>query len=366
MASPSRYYQHVSTAFAKLRGERGVRERRPVGALRMVIFSDHHRGDRTGSDEFQRCEATYRAALDHYYEAGYQLVLLGDVEELWKTMPGLAVEAYADILASERRFAQAGRYLRLFGNHDDAWGDGALAGRHLGDYICDESGCFLVHEAVTIEVTEDGDGTRRLGDLFLTHGHQGTFYSDRWAGPSRWVVRWLWRPVQRVLQMGLSTPANDYELRLKHELAMHRWAAEHPGVILVAGHTHRPVFCSHSHESHVTSEIAAREQARAAAATDGDREAIGQRIAAHRKELQALLAGSSGKMIDRPDNTRPCYFNTGCCSFADGDITGLEIADGEIRLVKWSAKAATGGGPPQSAPHTLRRAGLRDLFARLD
>ena len=31
----------------------------------------------------------------------------------------------------------------------------------------------------------------------------------------------------------------------------------------------------------------------------------------------------------------PCYFNTGCCSFPDGDITGLEIADGQIRLVRW-------------------------------
>ena len=34
----------------------------------------------------------------------------------------------------------------------------------------------------------------------------------------------------------------------------------------------------------------------------------------------------------------PCYFNSGCCCFGDGDITGLEIADGEIRLVKWSSQ----------------------------
>ena len=31
----------------------------------------------------------------------------------------------------------------------------------------------------------------------------------------------------------------------------------------------------------------------------------------------------------------PCYFNTGCCSFPDGDVTGLEIAEGKIRLVRW-------------------------------
>jgi hypothetical protein len=31
----------------------------------------------------------------------------------------------------------------------------------------------------------------------------------------------------------------------------------------------------------------------------------------------------------------PTYFNTGCCCFDDGDITGIEIADGFIRLIKW-------------------------------
>ncbi|MBL7747421.1 MAG: metallophosphoesterase, partial [Chitinophagaceae bacterium] len=33
---------------------------------------------------------------------------------------------------------------------------------------------------------------------------------------------------------------------------------------------------------------------------------------------------------------KPGYFNTGCCCFSDGDITGIEISGGCIRLVKWS------------------------------
>ena len=32
----------------------------------------------------------------------------------------------------------------------------------------------------------------------------------------------------------------------------------------------------------------------------------------------------------------PSYFNSGCCCYSDGVITGLEIADGEIRLIKWA------------------------------
>jgi hypothetical protein len=32
----------------------------------------------------------------------------------------------------------------------------------------------------------------------------------------------------------------------------------------------------------------------------------------------------------------PCYFNTGCCSFGDGDITGIELSDGRIKLIRWA------------------------------
>ncbi len=42
--------------------------------------------------------------------------------------------------------------------------------------------------------------------------------------------------------------------------------------------------------------------------------------------------GSKG-LSERPGQT--CYFNTGCCSFDDGDCTGLEIAEGKTRLVRW-------------------------------
>jgi len=35
---------------------------------------------------------------------------------------------------------------------------------------------------------------------------------------------------------------------------------------------------------------------------------------------------------------RPSYFNTGCCCFPDGQLTGLEIDGEDIRLVKWSGR----------------------------
>jgi hypothetical protein len=59
------------------------------------------------------------------------------------------------------------------------------------------------------------------------------------------------------------------------------------------------------------------------------------RLAALRAQVE--FAHAEARRYDRPPIpvVPPCYFNTGCCSFGDGDVTGLEIADGQIRLVRW-------------------------------
>jgi hypothetical protein len=51
---------------------------------RYSILSDQHKGARDKADAFRQCEAAYRAALTHYRDHGFTLVLLGDVEELWE------------------------------------------------------------------------------------------------------------------------------------------------------------------------------------------------------------------------------------------------------------------------------------------
>src|SRR6185503_3784814 len=59
------------------------------------------------------------------------------------------------------------------------------------------------------------------------------------------------------------------------------------------------------------------------------------RLAALRAQVE--FAYAEARRYDRPPIpvVPPCYFNTGCCSFGDGDVTGLELADGAIRLVRW-------------------------------
>src|ERR671914_504868 len=65
-----------------------------IGELRWVVFSDHHKGERDGADDFRRCERSYNAALGAYLERGYTLVALGDAEELWECSPEKVLEAY--------------------------------------------------------------------------------------------------------------------------------------------------------------------------------------------------------------------------------------------------------------------------------
>ena len=57
---------------------------------------------------------------------------------------------------------------------------------------------------------------------------------------------------------------------------------------------------------------------------------------------------------------RPSYFNTGCCSFGDGDVTALEFCGEQVRLVRW---LDDGGGV---APHPLEPPrDLTEIFGRV-
>jgi hypothetical protein len=92
-----------------------------LAQLRLVIRSDLHRGARDGADDFQRYEPAYSAALGWYLERGYELYLLGDVEELWENDIGEVLPRYADCMKLERAFMDGPGLTRFFGNHDVDW-----------------------------------------------------------------------------------------------------------------------------------------------------------------------------------------------------------------------------------------------------
>jgi hypothetical protein len=76
-------------------------------------------------------------------------------------------------------------------------------------------------------------------------------------------------------------------------------------------------------------------------------------------QLEWILAQNqlSPKSMPMIEFKKPSYFNAGCCAFLDGDVTGLEFSEGEIRLVRWPDD----DGRP--VPKVLASAKWKDVFA---
>jgi UDP-2,3-diacylglucosamine pyrophosphatase LpxH len=340
----SRYNRRISEGLSEAWRSAGSRTV-DVDSIRAVVFSDHHRGQGDGADDFRRCEDAYCAALGWYRAHDFELWLLGDVEELWENRPRQVLDRYSNVLELEREFGD--ELWRFYGNHDMSW----RRKKNVERFLADRLPSTTVSEALRVVVTDQGSP---LGTLFLTHGHQGTIDSGNAlvVPVSRFVVRTIWGGLQRLRGFANTSPANDAVLRSKHDRAMAKWADEHPErVILITGHTHHPVFPG-THPPDLEAQAAAAEaRYQSALATGSD--IAGARAA---REL-ARVRATRAEPYSPPDLNRPCYFNTGCCSFGDGDITGLEINEGKIRLVRWLEDA--GGAVGQE----LEAVPLRQVLA---
>jgi predicted phosphodiesterase len=325
--SATLYQRAIASRFDEVfRGKHLLEETLPLEEIKLVVLSDQHKGGRDGADDFWRCERAYRAALAYYQERGYRLIVLGDAEELWESSPEVVLEDYAGVLELEQEFHLDGRLERVWGNHDIDWRQPRKVRRWLAPIFGPE---LVVREGLKLEVTQAG---KRLGLIFMTHGHQGTPDSDVFAPISRPVV-FAFGIAQAHFKRPWNTPAGDWKLRARHDEAMKRWAEGRRGerVVLIAGHTHRPVFWDRRpappDEDRILKLERQLEEPRPAPGT--------LRRAALEAELE-YLRGDQLWTPDPPDKLKyPCYFNTGCCAFGDGDATGIEIEGGEIRLVRW-------------------------------
>lgn len=289
-----------------------------LGTGKFIIFSDEHKGGGDLADDFVHAESNYIAALQYYYRNDFSFINLGDCEELWECTPKVVMQRNRSSLAEEVKFLQAGRYFRVFGNHDLEWKYSIQQLQYLLPVFGDT---LQVYEGVLLQCVYKTS----TYSIFLTHGHQGDKRSDG-NKFSKWVVAAIWTPVQRFLEINLNSVSDSFGLVDKHNIIMHDWSATHPNMLFISGHTHKPVFASLDHIDRLNKQL---EIARA-----GNYDTV---IKALEKELQKRKAEYAGKTGERVDPS-PSYFNSGCCCFNDGDITGLEIEEGFIRLIKWENK----------------------------
>jgi predicted phosphodiesterase len=281
---------------------------------RFIILSDQHKGTRNGSDDFAFAERNYLAALGYYFQNNYFYINLGDSEELWENTWYAVKKCNTSTFEKEKLFFDQKRFIKLFGNHDLYWDNDPLARFELekvyGKDLC-------VYEGAVLSTTIDGQSLK----IYLTHGHQGDAVSDgNWF--SKWFISKVWAPLQSYLAINPNTPAYDVQLKTLHNKLMYDWSALQKNLILITGHTHQPVFESLTLLEKLYKQLGV---------------AIAEQDEKNRKRLEEEIRLKTTTIDNMPDftNYKPSYFNTGCCCFSDGDITGIEIAEGMIRLVKW-------------------------------
>ena len=344
----------LSTALRRARrspGHRGL----PTPAFdaardRLIVLSDMHRGKRDRADDFRRCESSYLKALRHYDSERYTLAILGDAEELWKNKIASVLGTYPKVYRAEASFHSDGRLLRFWGNHDEEWASPAAVRHWLGP--ANPGPELHVHESLLLDVVLDG---RRLGSLFLVHGHQGTGMSDGLAFLARFTVRFIWKPIQHLTAVSRNTPSKNRKVRERHHRAMRRWAEGQENLLLIAGHTHRPVFASVAIVDELERRLGLEMEEIRSRAED---QVFWDEIVSDCTDRGWL--GDEAPCGPPRDGEAPSphLFNSGCCCFGDGRITGIELAEGQIRLVLW------GEGIPEGR-RILARADLKDVYEQM-
>ena len=248
---------------------------------RIVLMSDCHRGVGNWGDNFQPNQNLFFAALQYYNKRRFTYIELGDGDELWENRRlKEIIQTHSNQFWMMGEFYRSGRLYMLFGNHDRKKESGKYLKSNCNVYYCEseeqERELFPnleVRESILLK--EECSGV----ELFLVHGHQGDFWNDKLWKLTRFLVRYLWRPLELAGCNDPTSAAKNYRKKEKTEMRLSKWANEHE-TILVAGHTHRPVF---------------------------------------------------------PKPGEGYYFNDGSCVHPRC-ITALELEHGMISLVKWSAK----------------------------
>ncbi|MBN1266800.1 MAG: metallophosphoesterase family protein [Anaerolineales bacterium] len=245
---------------------------------RIVLFSDCHRGDNSWADDFAQNQNLMYYALQYYYEQGYTYIEVGDGDELFEISNFSVIRsAHSHIFNLLKQFYQDNRLYLLYGNHDISRRNPMVVRRDFHEKIENMYGRWdPLFPGITVHEGLFLDHQPSGASLFLVHGHQGDWFNDTLWPVGYLFTRFIWRNLQLIAVQNPNSPAESVHKRRRIERKLIHWAQENDQA-LVCGHTHRP---------------------------------------------RLPVPGSVP------------YFNTGSCVFPRS-ITGIEIADGWIKLVQW-------------------------------
>jgi predicted phosphodiesterase len=295
-------------------GKNGLALPFEVNKDKFIVLSDQHKGARDGADIFALAEKNYLAALEYYYNRHFFYINLGDSEELWENLFITVKRHNKATFEAEKKFIRRRSFIKIFGNHDLDWSNKLLAPINLKQIYGKN---IPIYEGAVLKTTIK----EKPLEIYMTHGHQGDLQSDgNWF--SKWFVSNIWGPFQAFLRINPNTPANNDQLKTDHNRIMYEWSSKQENVVFITGHTHQPVFRSLTHLETLYEKLAIAKKAGNEAAIDKIRKQI------TKLEIKGDNTPDFAGYLDT-------YFNSGCCCFDDGDITGIELTEGCIRLIKW-------------------------------
>jgi hypothetical protein len=280
-------------------------------------------GDGGPKDELAKAKKSIAAVLGYwYYPRGYTLVLDGDVEDLRGFWFKDILAAWPELYAVFDVYSQAGRLRKIAGERD-------LALLRIASYPYEMSHALRL----------DTEGS----SLLILHGHQA---STALAGRnylSDYLAHWLATSKRPKVEAEVKGE------RFKTERRLYR-AACSLGIILIQGHTRRPLFESLSSRDTVRAEVERLLREPQVRPTVLDR-----MIDLYREEVRAdsgkLRFASSGASFDERGIGVPCLFSPGRALGRRG-LRAIEIEGGKVRLVRWTKSRVKRGGEesPSAAP----------------
>jgi UDP-2,3-diacylglucosamine pyrophosphatase LpxH len=213
-------------------------------SAKIVLFSDCHRGDNSFADDFSNNRNIYFHALKHYYKEGFSYCELGDGDELWENLSFESIfMAHKNVYQLMRQFHIQDRLHLIWGNHDMVYRNPEFVKKHLSSYFDPKSGCeeelfpnITVSEGIVLKHSQSKQ------EIFLTHGHQADWWNYIFWRWSRFLVRILWKPLQVLGIADPTSPAKNYKELIKVERRIKKWIASNNNRITIVGHTHRPRF----------------------------------------------------------------------------------------------------------------------------
>lgn len=206
-----------------------------------VLFSDCHRGRGDSNDNFLKNQHLYFAALKHYYQKDFTYIELGDGDELWENRcMKQIIEVHSNIFWLLSKFRQNDRLYLLYGNHDMVKKYPRFRQASCSSYFCTATQSYepLFEEMPFYSglILQDACHTH---DLYLTHGHQADPLNSVFWRLARFLVRYVWRPLEHYGALDPTSAAKNYTVKDKTERRLSHWA-QSENKLLITGHTHRP------------------------------------------------------------------------------------------------------------------------------